>query len=208
MPAQASRIALATAVFALGLLIGGKTKAGGITLQTPAGSLPGDTFRFAFVTDGLTTAESSSISDYNNFVNTQAGGATYDGQSVSWDAIASTSSVNAIDNIGQVPIAGVYLADGTLITSSTSSSGLWSGHLLHAINEDLAGVNMNQIVWTGTVQSGLKDSSFYLGATTGRTGFSGTNGTQWINEGIDDAGNSNQMYGISQVLSNRVELNA
>ena len=72
---------------------------------------------------------SSNIADYNNFVNAQAGGATFDGSVVAWNAIGSTSSVNAIDNIGQ-SAAPVYLADGTLITSSTTSTGLWSGSLL------------------------------------------------------------------------------
>ena len=85
----------------IGYTGGGGAEAGGIALNTPAGLNPGDSFRFVFVTDGSTTAQSSNISDYDNFVQTQAGGATYNGAVVNWLAIGSTGTVNAIDHIGQ-----------------------------------------------------------------------------------------------------------
>ena len=78
------------------------------------------------------TATSSNIADYNNFVNAQAGGATYNGQVVTWVAIASTPTVNAIDNVGQTPALYTW-PDGTQVTTSTTTSGLWSGTLLHPI---------------------------------------------------------------------------
>jgi hypothetical protein len=76
MLTQAGRLALATAMLWIGFGGSGRAEAGTI-LNTPAGLSPGDTFRFVFVTDGLTNAASSNIDDYNSFVNTQAGGATY-----------------------------------------------------------------------------------------------------------------------------------
>ena len=96
-------------------------------LQTPAGLTFGDQFRFVFVTDGDTTATSTNISDYDNFVQSQAGGATYNGVVVNWLAIGSTESVNAIDHIEQTSTP-VYLANGTLVTNSTTAAGLWSAH--------------------------------------------------------------------------------
>ncbi len=57
---------------------------------------------------------------------------------VNWLAIGSTDSVDAIDHVGQAT-APVYLSDGTLVTTSTTPAGLWSGALVHAINLDLAG---------------------------------------------------------------------
>ena len=100
MNTQARRLALVTAIFWFGLGAGGQAGAGAI-LQTPSGLSPGKHFRFAIVTDGGTTATSSNIADYNSFVNTQAGGATYNSSVVTWFAIASTAGVNAIDNVGQ-----------------------------------------------------------------------------------------------------------
>src|SRR5208337_1543105 len=109
------RFALATAMLWLVYGAGGRALAD-LTLTAPATLSPGESFRFVFVTDGTTNATSTNIADYNNFVNTQADGATYNGSVVSWVAIASTATVNAIDNVGQAPISGVYLADGTLVT--------------------------------------------------------------------------------------------
>src|SRR5208282_1317163 len=55
--------------------------------------------------------------------------------------------------------APVYLADGTLVTTSKTSSRMWSGGLggLRApINEDLSGtVQPQEFVWTGTGGTGL-----------------------------------------------------
>ena len=137
MNTQARRLAMATAMLWFGFGGGGRAEASPV-LTTPAGLSPGDHFRFVFVTDGTTTATSSNINDYNTFVTEQAGGATYNGQPITWVAIASTPTVNAIDNVGltQDP---VYLADGTKVTTSTTTSGLWSGTLLHVIDEDLSG---------------------------------------------------------------------
>ncbi len=123
-------------------------------MSTPAGLSGGESFRFVFFTDGTTTALSSNIGTYNSFVNAQAGGATYDGSVVTWHAIGSTSSESAINNIGQT-LTPVYLADGTLVTTSTTSTGLWSGSLLNPIDEDLSGGIINQQgTWTGTNTNG------------------------------------------------------
>ena len=138
MMRQTGRFAMAAVMLWIGFGMGGRAEAGGIALSTPAGFSPGESFRFVFVTDGTTDATSANIAYYNNFVNAQAGGATYNGSVVSWVAIGSTSTVNAIDNVGQTPTP-VYLADGTLVTSSTTTSGLWSGTLQNSINEDLSG---------------------------------------------------------------------
>ncbi len=112
---SAMRPALVVAMVMIGLTAGLRPAAGGSIIQTPAGLLPGDTFRIVFVTDGTTTAGSSDISTYNQFVTTQAGGATYDGVTVSWTAIASTASTNAIDNIV-----------GSQSCRSSSLTGRWS----------------------------------------------------------------------------------
>jgi hypothetical protein len=197
-------IALATAMLWMAFGIGVRAEAAGIVLNTPAGLSSGEAFRFVFVTDGTTYATSTNIADYNNFVNAQAGGATYNGSVVTWDAIASTATVNAIDNVGQTPTP-VYLADGTLVTTSTTSSGLWSGSLLiPAPNEDLSGVTFPQgtIVWTGTNPVGLGVSSLgVLGAAEPYYGALGALNGGWVSDYFSTFGAVGyQMYGISQVL--------
>ncbi len=217
MLTKTRRFALATAMLWFVFGAGGRAEAGGLSLSTPGGLTPGESFRFVFVTDGTDGAGSSDINYYNNFVTTQAGGATYNGSVVSWVAIGSTATVNAIDNVGQTPISGVYLADGTLVTTSTTSSGLWSGSLLNPINESLSGspISYPTFIWTGTNPSGTAASSAVpplfnivptpLGSSFGFTeyGFAGDPTSGWVAHNANDitSGVVYSMYGISQVLT-------
>ncbi len=201
MLTKTSRLALAAAVVCIGLG-GGGAEAGGIVLTTPAGLSPGEQFRFVFVTDGTTTAESSNISDYDNFVQAQAGGATFNGAVVNWLAIGSTAAVSAIDHIGQTNTP-VYLADGTEVTTSTTTSGLWSGGLKSPIDEDLAGVKQPaSLPWTGTLVNGgaafiqsLGDANPVVGNNLNASG-------DWVQQSDESSnGDLETMYGISQVLT-------
>ncbi len=204
MKTQTGRLVMAMAMLWIAFGAGVRAEAGGIALTTPAGLSPGDSFRFVFLTHGGTTATSTNISDYDAFVNAQAGGATYNGSVVTWLAIGSTSSVNAIDHIGQSPISGVYLADGTLVTPSTTSSGLWSGSLDTAITNDLSGPIGSVFTWTGTSSAGVA-TPFPLGNAGGvEIGEPPNTSGLWVDTG--EAGNPSdsstfQMYGISQVLT-------
>ncbi len=139
-------------------------------------------------------------------MNAQAGGATYDGSAVNWVAIGSTSSVSAINNVGQTATP-VYLADGTLVTTSTTSTGLWSGSLLNPIDEDLSGMGLHSGstgVWSGSNTAGKSSGNSlgdFFGVSIGNT--TQTNGT-WVNNGVWPSDNSSgvfHMYGISQVLT-------
>jgi hypothetical protein len=197
---QKNRLALAVATLCICIAADHQAKAGGIVLGTPTGLSAGESFRFVFVTDNTTSQFSSNIGDYNSFVNSEAGGATFNGSLVTWLAIGSTSSVNAIDNIGQ-STTPVYLADGTLVTSSVTSSGLWSGSLLHAIDEDLTGASLKYLaVYTGTGISGVSSShplGDFFGSSTGDSGITGTN---WIQGVALPSFLDERMYGISQLL--------
>jgi hypothetical protein len=73
---KAQRLAIAMVICWIGLGVGSRAEAGDIDLLTPTGLMPGDHFRFVFVTDGTRDVTSSNIADYNNFVNSQAAGAT------------------------------------------------------------------------------------------------------------------------------------
>jgi hypothetical protein len=200
-------LALATAALCIGLGRG-RVEAGGIVISTPTGLSPGDTFRIAFVTDAGNAGTSSSISTYNSFVNadatSEAGGGlvTYNGVAITWFAIASTASTDAITNVG-VSGAPVYLASGTLVTNSDSSSGLWSGSLDNPIDQDLKGsVFGGEDAWTGTLASGTGDPGHQLGTSSVELGSAGAVSSSWVAAfpfptGLEDL----SLYGISQVLT-------
>ena len=114
----------ATMLSVLLVIVGGwvGSATAGLVLDTPAGLAPGAQFRIVFVTTDKVDAISSDISTYDHFVQAQAGGATYNGVTVNWQAIGSTAGVNAIDHIGQSEVP-VYLVTGTRVTTSTTASG-------------------------------------------------------------------------------------
>lgn len=214
MLTRIGQFALATAT--LWLVLGGGRAAADIIITTPSGLSPGSTFRVAFVTDATTTATSSSVASYNNFVIgdaiAEAGGGSnvvqYDGVDLTWSAIASTPTTNAIDNVG-VTGASVYLASGTLVTPSDNSSGLWSGTLDSAISQDLLGHSTNNDVWTGTATNGIGRNEGQLGTTStiGGTRNSGIGSAEftdslWVDfDGVVLQSDSLPLYGISQTLT-------
>jgi hypothetical protein len=199
------RFAIVAVVLWLVSGLGGRAEAG-IVLQTPAGLNPGDQFRFVFVTDGTHNAISTNIADYDSFVNAEAGGATYNGVVVNWLAIGSTDSVDAIDHVGQAN-APVYLSNGTLVTTSTTSAGLWLGpqvQLLHAINLDLAAnppPPSDNFVWTGTNPLGTGFGGA-LGDPRVQVGSLIFSDASWVASGTDNSvGLGRPFYGISSILT-------
>jgi len=218
---------ISRAVFSVGVavVIGAlavPTAAAPVSINTPAGLSPGDRFRIAFVTGATTTGSSSDIASYNLFVNTAAGGATYNGSVVTFYAIGSTATVNAYDNIRSTTMNDpVYLAGGALVAPSiTGTSGLWSGALVNRIATDIDGTvvspngnGTDRIVYTGSLVDGTA-SSRPLGYSFGRPPLQpviseasigqATGGTDaaWIRNGSNsEASSSRSLYGISETLT-------
>ena len=138
--------------------------AGGVVIQTPTTLQGGDKFRIIFVTPGTIQATSSDIKTYNDFVNVQAAGATYEGATVHWSAIVSTDAVKARDNIG-LTNSGVYMADGTQVATAANTvpGGLWWGDpLLADPVQDLTGNTYSGSVWTGTCGIGTEFATLAL----------------------------------------------
>jgi hypothetical protein len=183
-----------------------------LALATPSGLSPGDQFRFVFLTVATTQATSGDINYYNTFVTNdainQAGGignsVVYGSAVLTWTAIASTNDIAAITNIGSFDVP-VYLGSGTLITPSDTATGLWSGSLLSPINEFLTDpFFFDTAVWTGTLPNGSNAGSFTLGSGSGfgsLPGFSNKSNSEWVATGATPSTFSNNMYGISQVLT-------
>ena len=179
-----------------------------IVIATPPGLTPGDTFRIVFVTDATTDAQSSDINYYNTFVNNDAtaeaggGSVTYNGIPLVFSAIASTSSVDAITNIGQTG-SPVFLAGGNRIADSDTSSlsGLWSGALITPLNTDLLSRLQGNVVWTGTDPDGHGDVSYPLGSPAGLTGNDVQSGTEWTDYAPRSNTDTYAIYAISNTLT-------
>ena len=201
---------VALAVITLG--IGGTHRAkADITVNTPAGLVPGDTFRIAFLTDSGMSATSTNIADYNAFVNadakTEAGGGsvTYNGTPLTFSAIVSTEAVSAQANIGQTG-APVFSMRGEVAASDTASStgGLWSypHPLLNGIYTDLTGNALPTYVWTGTSPNGFTNTPEAMGDQSVVFGVAGYTNIAWVTAGAlsNDFGPL-PLYGISQTLT-------
>jgi hypothetical protein len=181
-----------------------------VSLATPAGLAPGAQFRFLFLTSGTQAATSTDIGDYNTFVNSQASGATYEGNVVSWKAVGSTATVSARDNVGgfgtNVP---VYLTNGTLLagdlTTGTSSKGLWSGTLFTTPTIGIDGNSVTtNFAYTGSNKDGTGFTGRQLGASIVQYGMPGflvnDLGGYFSITGMPNS-NAANFYGVSSELT-------
>ena len=160
----------------------------GMIVQAPEGLNPGDQFRIIFVTSGTIDATSNNLADYNNFVNSEAQGATYNGQKINWSAIVSTDAVNALMNTHSYSSSAIYMADGTKVSNAYSettrgdSGSLWSSDLLAQPDEGIDGTKYkNRLVWTGTAGNGSEYSTSIFGAYGVGTSNYGTNPFTGVN---------------------------
>ena len=122
MKDQLRRFAAVTAILWFAFGVGGPAEAGSI-LTTRWGSAPENNSVSSSSPRERADGSNTGIGLYNNFVNTQAGGATYNGSTIQWTAIASTEATSAINNILGTQQAPVYLPDGTEVTCPLTPSG-------------------------------------------------------------------------------------
>src|SRR5262249_30690592 len=110
-------------------------------------------------------------------------------------------SVDAIDHDGQAN-APVFLSDGTPVSSSTTTAGLWSGTIRNPINLDLAGNPVDPLffVWTGTNPTGTGFGG-PLGSARPQTGSTTDTLGAWVSSGSSPSGDLRHLYGISSVLT-------
>ena len=192
--------AVAMAVFAGPAQAGPKGELGILTPGTLAGNNPatgapwanGDTYRFAFITSAMSTAESTDISTYNAFVQGLANATTvYDvgeDEGVTWKVIGSTVDVDAIDNTSttwtdESPGSPIFLLDGSTLIASDYKD-LWDGEIQHIINITEQGVEFAHWPFTGTNLDGTAASSEFgsLGSPVNGNVTQGNGGltTAWI----------------------------
>lgn len=131
-------------------------------MLVPAGLNPGDSFRVAFASSTTRDAQSSNIADYDQFITNLAVAAgldTYFGSPVTWQALGSTATVDAVDRLpkdfGSPPL---YRLDGGLVAPSTGV--LWvvgpTGLpiTLTELGTDISGEMGGGVIWTGTLRDG------------------------------------------------------
>ena len=174
----------------------------GTIFTTPTGLTPGTQYQLVFVTSDTTFATSTTIGDYNTFVNTEAALnstlAAFDiANGVTWSVIGSTTSVSASTN---APSTGlVYNLENTEV----ASSGVYGGTLLAAVGFDENGTASSNAVWTGsTTSGGMAGGINDLGQTFPEYGFANLATGGWIagTNGIE-SDNGLSLYAISSVLT-------
>jgi hypothetical protein len=144
----------------------------------------GAMYRVLFVTSTKTDATSSDIEYYNTLVSTAADNGSVTGSlGLSWEALASTLSVNAQDNTGirksdSAPVTLFNTLGGII---ATSGEDLWDGTLAAPISYDESGAISPSVgfrVWTGTISNGSSAQGQQLGSDSPIFGIVGetTNG--------------------------------
>ena len=187
----------------------------------PSDLNPGDQYRLVFVTSTTRNALSTQISDYNAFVDAtaKAEDSLLKDLDTTWNAIGSTSTVDARDNTNTNPEENIgvpiYLIDGNRVANNNAD--LWDGSILVQIDRTEKDNVVDRTppfgftnVWTGTNFEGFGRLNDELGTNTphpvrGIANLSGiSTGQSWIagsfNIGIDSSFLF-AMYGMSGTLT-------
>jgi hypothetical protein len=173
-------------------------------VTTPAGLAPGTQYQLVFVTSDAFLATSTGISTYNSDVASEAAlnstlAAFDSANGVTWTVIGSTQTVNADVN---APSSGlVYNLAGIEVASSTSL--LYSGALLAAIDINQNGVTESTGVWTGSTTAGTAAGGINdLGQTFPEFGDSALTTGGWISDGNGtESDNDAPLYALSSVIT-------
>lgn len=184
-------------------------------ITVPPDLAVGDQYRLFFVTSMTRNATSSDISDYNAFVSAVA--ATVPelaALGTTWNAVASTTSVDARNNTYTNPSVAVGVPIYSLagFRLANDNADLWDG-LIVFVGNDLTletgdppfSPGGDVEVFTGTTTDGMAAPGTALGemptpqlATIGITNLSGPT---WISAGSWPNDDVLQFYGISGVLT-------
>ena len=168
----------------------------------PPGLGLGEKYHLVFVTAGTRNGASSSIGDYNTFVQQQAEASELSLPSTTWKAIASTASESAVNNVG-TGSGPVYLIDASTLVSN-SVEDLFNGTNLQAAIDTTQNGNVIpsfNFAWTGTGEGGV--SANPLGSSQPERGdLRTTNGDLWLtaNNSLGSSGDQ-PLYAISAPIT-------
>ncbi|GJL51487.1 PEP-CTERM sorting domain-containing protein [Candidatus Nitrospira salsa] len=182
---------------------GGITSTYAMPILMPTGLNPGDSYQLAFSTSGTRNAVSTDIGDYNAFVQGAADSAGIGLGSplgdMSWNAIASTETVAALDNA--VVSTLVYNLGGALV--ATGFADMWDGSLLAPINFNEFGNSNARAIWTGSRTDGTQSISNVLGdpSSSSTLGIEGLSNALWIDRGSFPSSGPRPFYALSEPIS-------
>ena len=186
------------------LVLSGAQSASSADIPSPGDLNPGDSFRFMFLTLTGSPGNQTNIDNWNNFVNLDASGYTYEGNAIAWKAAISTAVVDARDNVGGFGTAiPVYLVTGTQVANdlTANSGGLWNT-LLAAPNIGIDGSVLSfPQAWGGSNADGTNSGSPVW------SGFQVSVGTpnsaaQWLSSGsAGPAISANPVFAVSETLT-------
>jgi hypothetical protein len=175
----------------------------------------GSQYRLVFVTSGTRDATSTSIADYNTFVNNAAQASTnlntalttagFTPSTINWKAIASTAAVNARVNTSTQatdPSVPIYRVDGAQV--ATGNVDLWDSSISKPIQYNELGSLVGALkVWTGTLASGVTDGNGLNALGRPNVGYGITNAQNgsWTFTADDGQAKLYNLYGISSVLT-------
>ncbi len=172
-----------------------------VPITVPTGLNVGDQYYLAFVTSGLRDATSSDIADYDAFVNAEADDSiSPEVAAITWRALGSTLSVEAIDHLGlgEFPI---YLLDGSNQVA-TGGIDLWNGDNLTApvLIDENGDLSTSLRAWTGTLVDGTASPLNSLGSANPIEGDVASLFTpDWVNFGNATSSNIKSVYAFSEL---------
>ena len=141
-------------------------------ITVPPGLQPGDKYRLVFVTSTTTDGTSSNIGYYNAFVSDVAAASSLSSLGTTWTAVGSTASVNAEDNTGTNPSAGVgypvYDLAGHLVAANNTALSTSPEYPYPIVAYTETGDFLQTQVWTWYGRlGGIADTSYPLGSSFG-----------------------------------------
>jgi len=169
---------------------------------------PGDEYRLSFYSSVARDAVSGNIAEYNQFVTDLALAVPeLAALGTSWNALASTSSIDARDNTSTNPIANgagepIYLLDGNLLASDYGD--LWDGSIQSPLSITETGAAHGiYTVWTGSSDDGTARLGFEIGGSPPVSfGSPGEVSGGWMFIGTSSAAHPElHFYAVSGVLT-------
>ena len=169
---------------------------------------PGDQYRVIFTTTGRTDATSGSIAYYDAFVQSAAEetGSVTEGLNLSWQAIASTSTVAARDHLNAPDTSTaditLFRTDGAVI--ATSYADFWDGTLAVGMFVNQYGnsvIGAPSTMWTGTRSDGSAYVDQELGSGVSAGIGTGTASSTWTEYSTQGVNAENHLYAMSNVVT-------
>ena len=170
-----------------------------------------DPYRLMFTTNNNHNALSTDINDYNTIVNNVANnldgwsGSQLESLDAIWTCVGSTATVDARTNTntrpGVDPDYPIYNLRGEKLANDYAD--FWDGSFIDSreVRPTHDGTTGNDNVWTGSINGGVQDPDYPLGAVNVRQGIPFGGYPRWQYNQEKPPGSNWWLYGISTPIS-------